>query len=152
MKAAIIGITVVLIAGGAAYYFLHAPTVPAYVEQKEAPGMGVVGSPSKTDPFDFTITFTDDGITAPSDITVKQGERVRFLNSSSMQVWPASGVHPTHTLYPEKEPGDCLGSAFDACQGLLPGDYFDFTFNYLGRWPYHDHLHAYNTGSITVAP
>ena len=95
------------------------------------------------------ITYTDDGF-SPADISITQGQRVRFLNDSKESTWPASGVHPTHSLYPEKESSDCLGSSFDACTSLTRGEFYDFTFYYPGTWTFHDHVHAYNTGSITV--
>lgn len=145
-------IFIVLIGIGA--FFLvrsSGSAVPAYEPPaQEPPGHGVVGnSKLDNDPYDVLITYTDDGF-SPLDITIPQGTRVRFLNKSSSTFWPAVGVHPTHTLYPEKESTDCLGSAFDACQDLSQGEFFDFTFYYIGQWPYHDHLHAYNTGTITV--
>ena len=116
----------------------------------EAPGKGVVGN-SKTDhdPYDLEIVYTDDGY-ATTSVTIKKGTRIRFSNRSATPTWPASGIHPTHTLYPEKEPTDCLGSSFDSCQSLMQGEYFDFTFNYVGRWPFHDHLHGYHSGTIVV--
>jgi hypothetical protein len=117
---------------------------------QEAPGHGIVGKANKNqDPYDVQIVYTNDGF-ATTSVTVKKGTRVRFLNSSSGGEWPASGIHPTHTLYPEKEPTDCLGSSFDSCASLAPGEFFDFTFNYVGNWPFHDHLRGYNTGEIIV--
>lgn len=148
----LVGVAVFVIAGFSIYEFrIGSSGVPAYqAPVQEPPGHGVVGNAKlDKDPFDVTITYTDDGF-SPSDLTVKQGTRVRFLNKSTAAFWPAVGVHPTHTLYPEKEPTDCLGSAFDACQDLAPGEYFDFSFYYIGSWPFHDHLRAYNTGTINV--
>ena len=116
----------------------------------EPAGHGVVGNAKlDTDPYDVLITYTDDGF-SPADISITQGQRVRFLNDSREPTWPASGVHPTHSLYPEKESSDCLGSSFDACTSLTRGEFYDFTFYYPGTWTFHDHVHAYNTGSITV--
>lgn len=138
-------------AGG--YFYLHGSSAPAYQEPaKEPPGLPVVGvAKSSKDPFDVTITFGDEGFT-PGEISIKKGTRVRFLNKSTKEEpWPASGVHPTHTLYPEKEPTDCLGSSFDSCRPLKTGEFFDFTFYYTGEWRYHDHSHAYYTGVITVS-
>jgi plastocyanin len=119
----------------------------------EPPGHGVTGDAAASDDsYDVSVTYTDDGFD-PRDLKVDKGTRVRFLNASGQSsFWPASGVHPTHTLYPEKEPADCLGSSFDACRELAPGEFYDFTFNYVGTWSFHDHLHAYHTGSITVSP
>ncbi len=144
---------VVLLAAGVGIYTLTRPSAPAYqAPPQEAPGLGVTGiASSSTDAFDVTITYSNDGF-APEEVTIKKGQRVRFINNSTQNVWPASGVHPTHTLYPEKEPTDCLGSSFDACRELKPGEFFDFTFNYVGEWRYHDHIHAYDTGVITVTP
>ena len=147
------GVIVVLAVAAAGVYFLRdsGTGLPNYTPPaQEMPGRGVTGTAaSDTDPFDVTITYTDEGY-APSDITVTKGTRVRFINASNEPTWPASGVHPTHSLYPEKESADCLGSSFDSCRPLQPGEFYDFTFYYEGRWPYHDHLAAYNSGSITV--
>jgi hypothetical protein len=116
----------------------------------EPPGHGVVGTAATDkDPFDVTVTYTNDGY-QPRDITIKKGQRVRFLNESNDPTWPASGVHPTHTLYPEKEPDDCLGSSFDACGDVPRGGFFDFTFYYVGTWTFHDHMHPFHSGSVTV--
>lgn len=149
----IIAIVAVLVALGAGAYILFGQgiSIPAYTPPAaEPPGHGVVGNATlDKDPYDVVIKYTDNGF-VPQNITVTQGTRVRFLNDSHAAFWPASGVHPTHSLYPEKEPTDCLGSSFDACQDLAPGEYFDFTFYYPGTWPCHDHLAAYNICSITV--
>lgn len=143
-------LAIAAIVGG--YLLISARTAsPSSQAPAEQPaGKGHVGNAaSDADPYDIAITLTDSGL-SDRDITIAAGTRVRFLNASSGEFWPASGVHPTHTLYPEKESTDCLGSWFDACIGLKPGQFFDYTFYYEGSWPYHDHLHAYYSGTITV--
>jgi len=69
-------------------------------------------------------------------------------------MWPASAMHPTHTVYsgtslvqhcPDEEK-----VAFDACQGIEPGDSWTFTFKKDGNWKYHDHIAPSFFGSITV--
>lgn len=147
----VVGIIAAALAGVGIHLFENRVAVAAYTPPPaEPPGKGVVGNAKlDTDPYDVVIDYTDGGF-QPESTTVKQGTRVRFLNDSGTTFWPAVGVHPTHTLYPEKEPTDCLGSSFDACQDLQPGEFFDFTLYYVGTWPIHDHLHAYNTGSVTV--
>ncbi|MEK7203532.1 MAG: hypothetical protein AAB627_00435 [Patescibacteria group bacterium] len=94
-----------------------------------------------------TINMTDSGF-VPSNITINIGETVKFVNQSNLARWPASGIHPTHDLYPEK--GGCISSAFDACHGLAKGEIFSFTFTFKGTWPYHDHLAPSLKGTIIV--
>ncbi len=142
-----------LVAGavaGLVYQYISTRSVDQYEQNTEAPGLGVVGSADvDTDSFDVMIRYTDKGF-EPESVTIKKGERIRFLNDSKESVWPASALHPTHTLYPEKNESDCLGSSFDSCAVLNPGQFFDYTFNYAGEWRYHDHLHGYQTGLIIV--
>lgn len=134
---------------GVGLIFLR-PSAPGYSERSEATGNPQVGvAASSSDPFDALITFTGEAF-EPAELTIKKGTRVRFLNASDTVTWPASAVHPTHSLYPEKRAEDCLGSAFDACRELNKGEFFDYTFNYTGEWRYHDHSHAYYTGAVLV--
>ena len=134
------------------YVYEKTPETVRPMPLPESPGIGVVGNEkTDTDPFDVAIEYTDEGY-VPRDISIAKGTRVRFINHSSLESWPASGVHPTHTLYPEKATTDCLGSSFDSCDALSPGEFFDYTFFYEGRRPFHDHLRGYHSGTITVTP
>lgn len=150
MKGVVWGI-VLAISAGSLYMLWQNPSQTSYESPtQEPPGKGVVGNATlDEDPFAVTITYTDDGFT-PRDISIVKGTRVRFVNHSSEETWPASAIHPTHTLYPEKQSSDCLGSSFDSCDALQKGEFFDFTFNYIGEWRFHDHLRGYHTGTITV--
>ncbi|MBI5412927.1 YbhB/YbcL family Raf kinase inhibitor-like protein [Candidatus Peregrinibacteria bacterium] len=85
---------------------------------------------------------------SPSILTIKEGETVQFINKDTEPHWPASAVHPTHTAYPET--GGCIGSKFDACAVLKQNETFNFTFNKIGAWEYHDHLNPGITGKIIV--
>lgn len=93
------------------------------------------------------VTYTDSGY-SPSILRVKAGTTVTFKNGSSRPLWTASGVHPTHRLYPTT--GGCIGSTFDACQGIQPGGAWPFTFDIAGTWKYHNHLNPSDTGTIVV--
>lgn len=93
------------------------------------------------------ITYTDTGY-SPSPLQIKIGDTVVFKNESSQSMWPASSMHPAHKDYPTI--GGCLGSTFDACQGVQPGDSWSFKFDIVGDWKYHDHLSPKNFGSISV--
>ena len=99
------------------------------------------------------ITFTEAGY-APALVTIKQGDAVTFKNESSTATWPASAMHPTHTVYPGSDIQKC-GTAeqagiFDACRGLNTGESWSFQFNEKGSWNYHDHLNPTKFGTIVV--
>lgn len=131
------------------YYFVSQKQVssPVPIVSNGNPIVGTIAS--DTDSFDVSVLF-DGELFTPKDVSVRKGTRVRFLNTSDTEVWPASAVHPTHSIYPEKHESDCLGSSFDACRPLLKDEYFDFTFDAVGEWRYHDHVKAYKTGVVTV--
>lgn len=84
----------------------------------------------------------------PSKIEVEKGIIVRWFNRSDRESWPASSVHPSHNVYPQK--GGCIGSAFDACRGIKPNEAYEFIFNISGTWGYHDHLNPGAQGVVVV--
>ncbi|HEX3099900.1 MAG TPA: cupredoxin domain-containing protein [Patescibacteria group bacterium] len=77
---------------------------------------------------------------SPSTVTIKSGDVVVFKNNSTTSFWPASGPHPTHTLYPE----------FDPKQAIAAGQSWQFKFTKVGTWPFHNHLNPSATGTIIV--
>lgn len=88
----------------------------------------------------------------PETLTIKKGDTVIWLNTGSRRNWPASNVHPSHTLYPDSSIQKC-GSGediFDACVGLTTGESFSFTFNEEGVWRYHNHLSPGMGGTVIV--
>lgn len=85
------------------------------------------------------ITIMEEGF-SPSEVKIKVGSAVRFVNKSKQWHWPASDLHPTHTLYPEFDPKKTIG----------PGEEWTFTFEKTGEWGFHDHLGAYLTGTVIV--
>ena len=93
-----------------------------------------------------TVEMSSRGF-SPQTLTIKKGDTVTFVNTEGTH-WPASAMHPTHTVYPES--GGCIGSKFDACKDLAEGEEWSFVFEQTGTWKYHDHLSASLTGSIIV--
>ena len=85
------------------------------------------------------VIYTDSGF-APKTIEVKLGGTVIFKNQSSHAMWVASGLHPTHELYPE----------FDNKKSVQPGGEYRFTFDKLGEWGYHNHEAAQDWGKVIV--
>lgn len=101
----------------------------------------------------FTVTRANEGFT-PQMLTIKKGSTVKFVNNSGADFWPATAMHPTHTVYPGSGIEKCgtpeESAIFDACRGLPAGQTFSFTFNQAGEWAYHDHLNATVFGKIIV--
>lgn len=90
------------------------------------------------------IDITSQGF-SPSSLTINVGDTVMWNNEDNQDHWPASAVHPTHTVYP----GSSLCEGFDSCS-ISSGGSWSFTFNEVGEWGYHDHLSPGKTGKIIV--
>lgn len=86
-----------------------------------------------------TIHIDEKGFSS-TDITIKQGEKIIFENTGKKDHWPASNIHPTHSIYSE----------FDPKKGIKPGESWSFVFDKAGSWRFHDHLFPEFTGTITV--
>lgn len=99
------------------------------------------------------IEMTNSGY-IPNSLTINVGDTVKFDNTGTRLIWPASAQHPTHTTYPGSSIQKCgtfdESGIFDACKGIQEGESFEFTFNEVGQWFYHDHLRTSNFGSVTV--
>jgi plastocyanin len=85
------------------------------------------------------IEIGDSGF-KPGNITIDQGDTVIFINTGSYDHWPASNIHPTHSIYPEFDPKD----------SFAPGRNWSFKFTKAGSWRFHDHLYPQFTGTVTV--
>ena len=94
-----------------------------------------------------TIEMNDGGF-SPSTVTLAKGGTITFKNIGTEDHWPASAVHPVHRQYPEGN--GCIGSAFDACEGIQPGEEWSFKFDQVGVWGYHDHLNSPSRGVIEI--
>lgn len=139
-------ILVVFVLGG--YFLLKGPEAQAPTEETPTSGMPVVN----TDTLEMivtqnVITYSDTGY-SPNTLNIKVGDTVTFDNNSALAMWPASAMHPTHAVYPTV--GGCLGSTFDACKGIQPGESWSFKFDLAGNWKYHDHLKPGFFGTIVV--
>lgn len=93
------------------------------------------------------ISITDSGF-SPNSITITKGDSVKWINNSSVPSHPASDPHPAHNGYPTT--GGCVGSTFDACSALQPGDSWTFKFDFTGSWGYHDHVNPSMRGTVIV--
>ena len=87
----------------------------------------------------FFVGITSLGF-SPKTLEINQEDTVTWTNNAEASSWPASAVHPTHTIYP----------GFDANKELEMGETYSFTFDKIGTWNYHDHLSPSRTGTIIV--
>lgn len=77
---------------------------------------------------------------SPSSLDIKMGDVVFFKNESSGNFWPASASHPTHDEYPE----------FDALKPIPAGETYEFKFEKIGDWKFHDHINPSAFGVVHV--
>lgn len=106
-----------------------------------------------TTPTTHTVKITASGF-EPKSITISSGDTVTWMNEGSSESWPASAVHPTHTVYPNSDIKKCGTSEkqniFDACMGIKTGQTYSFKFTEKGSWNYHDHLKPSFWGTVVV--
>ncbi len=94
--------------------------------------------------FQTLVSYTDDGF-EPTDISVAQGSGIRFVNNSSEALTIASDPSAP---YPGKSP--CATSAFNSCETLQPGDFWEFTFDINGSWSFRNELDPAKVGTLNV--
>jgi plastocyanin len=126
-------LTAALIIGVSIFALRREGASPAALQ--EAPA----DNAAQTSTSEHTIQMTSDNFT-PKDLTVKLGDKVTFVNADDSPAWPASDFHPSHDIYP----------TFDAGRGIAPGESWDFIFDRVGTWRFHDHLLPARRGVITV--
>lgn len=85
------------------------------------------------------IVLSEDGF-EPSEVTIKKGGTVTFTTTAGRPFWPASNLHPTHSIYSE----------FDPLRPLKPNEEWSFTFDRVGTHNFHDHIRAYFFGKVYV--
>ena len=116
---------------------------------------GVVNNPDETggSVTEHVVEITANGF-SPRELTISVGDSVAWVNKDAEEHWPASAMHPTHTVYPGSNIEKCGTSEeteiFDACGGILPGESWTFVFNEAGSWGYHDHIINGLFGKIIV--
>ncbi len=97
------------------------------------------GTQNKQQPYAaYTVTLTARGF-APQTLTIKAGTMVTWVNTSGSEATVNSDPHPAHTAYPPLN----LGQFND-------GDSLHLLFNKPGRYGYHNHFDATQTGTIMV--
>ena len=141
-------VLILVIAGGAWWYTAKAPTVPPPQANSDQgiPDNGVVA------PKTVTVLYGTDGF-SPSEVTIKQGDTVTFVNNGGDEMWVASAPHPAHTGYDGTDrathcaAGYTGTASFDQCAASTN---YSFMFTKVGTWPYHNHSNASHFGRVVV--
>jgi len=95
-------------------------------------------------PQEFIVRMHSDSRAEPSELVVRVGDTVTFVNEDDKLHWPGADPHPTHSSLP----------TFDALGGISKGQSFSHTFRVPGTFGYHEHLldDPPTMGIITVLP
>lgn len=95
------------------------------------------------------VTHTTDGF-SPETVEVSVGDTVRW-KSDTDNMWVATDVHPSHTVYSGTSLGDHCpdtdGNDFDQCE---TSNTYTFTFEQAGEWKYHNHVQSSQAGTVIV--
>lgn len=91
------------------------------------------------EPVQVSVVLGEKGFD-PQEVTLQKGATITFSTTRNKPFWPASNLHPSHTIYSE----------FDPMRPLQPSETWQFTFDRVGDWAYHDHLRSYYVGIVHV--
>ena len=94
--------------------------------------------------FQALISYTYRGF-EPKSLAVERGDTLRFTNNTHGELWVASEGTP----YPAGKES-CGSSGFDSCRVLSPGEFWEFTFERNGTWPYVNNLDKSNRAVVIV--
>jgi plastocyanin len=101
-------------------------------------------------PETHAVTYSSSGF-SPKTVTIKLGDTVTWTNESGSNMWVATAVHPSHTVYDGTSTNEHCSNpnetTFDQCSG---GDSYLFTFIKEGNWKYHNHQGPQHTGTVVV--
>lgn len=86
-----------------------------------------------------TVRYTNQGY-VPNQLEVTVGTVVQFINESDGDMWVASDEHPLHTDLP----------TFDQFKPTAKTSVYNYTFDQVGIWLFHDHLKPEYNGIITA--
>jgi cytoskeletal protein RodZ len=144
----IIGIIALLVILGGAFIFLKpdkssAPGTNNSSQKPDTSADDTANSANSANtpdnkPAAVTVTYNGSSFSLSAD-TIKAGESIKVVNSSTKDLDFDSDPHPVHTDNPELN----LGS-------IAPGESKSATLSTKGHWGFHNHLNSSQHGNITV--
>lgn len=129
----------VFVLAGVVFWFIHIQPKERMVSAGDSAKLKQFITKTNIVVSDVVVRVTKDSF-EPSEINIKSGTRVVFINETGGYSWPASDQHPSHTDYPE----------FDAKVPMKDGEVWPFVFKRVGKWSFHDHLGPAKKGVIKV--
>ncbi|MEX0621870.1 MAG: cupredoxin domain-containing protein [Candidatus Woykebacteria bacterium] len=145
MRNLLIAIIIIIVIAGGFLLFRSFSDQPD-VEVTQAPTATTSATPSagvgEQSEEATTITYTSSGF-SPSDVTVKSGDTITWMNNSDQEVQVGVDPHPIHT-------GDRELSGDGFVLTLQPGEQANVTMTTAGPHGYHNHLNSGQRGTITV--
>jgi plastocyanin len=95
------------------------------------------------------LSYTDLGF-EPREVSINEGDVVRFTNNSSRDLWiAAAAATPDERLYPGITNG-CGQSELDSCEAIRPQDFWEFRFQAGGTWGVTNILDAVSKAVVHV--
>jgi plastocyanin len=86
------------------------------------------------------VRYTPSGF-VPKSVTIMKGQKVRFINEMGTPFSVASNPHPSHVNL----------AVFDQYKSSFKGaTIYEYTFDKVGVWGFHNHLKPQDTGEIIV--
>lgn len=102
---------------------------------------------AKSNGFQTLVSYGDAGFW-PATVTIKKGETIRFFNGTASGVHIVAAVSASGAPYPAES--NACGQAFDSCQPVQHGDFWEFTFDKAGTWSYRDTANPVHAGTVIV--
>lgn len=147
----LVGLVVLLVGVGAGWYFLQGGKTPQESMTREEEVLESTPAMEPTTTFGTevptigsqavktSVSYGTGGF-APNTVTVKIGTAVVWTNQSQSGMWVASAMHPTHQLLP----------GFDELKSVSTGGTYEYMFEKVGTWKYHNHVAPADTGTVVV--
>ena len=152
-KNLIIIMTIIIVATGIYFYFQNKSVVLPVSEKLLENEELITDEETANAPMQIMVIYREDGFN-PKFATIKKGGKIIFRNDSLKPMWVASARHPEHDEYEGTSITKC-GTAeatgmFDMCKEYESGTSWEFQFDNVGEWRFHDHFSASHFGSVKV--
>ena len=143
-----VGVAAILAGGVGVYYLSLSMNAPQNAPTDTiTPSDQPMRAEPRTEGFAQLISVTNRGF-EPAEPTMLRSERVRFINTSSQDVWIEAVSSSDNLAYPGTS--ECSESALDSCKNIAPGGIWEFELEEAGVWMFRNKINPQQTGLIRV--